>query len=130
LLTRGQGVGQVEARVAHEVPRRRVGQRVRVGMQGGVRIVERRQHHGVEGGAQVGAVGRGGDFVQHELQRRWRWVFESERRLAHFTDADANGGDQLGQQPRVVAVEHLELVLRFVGDSRDEHTLRRARNGV
>jgi hypothetical protein len=103
---------------------------MRVGMQGGARIVERGQQQRVQPGAQVRAVGRRRDLVERELQSRWRRVLQTQGRLAHLADAAANRGHQLREQPGVPAVQHLEFVLRLVGDARHQHPMSRPRDGV
>ena len=116
--------------MAQQVSGRRVGEGMRIGMERGTRLVQRWQQHRVERRAEVRGIGGGRDLVEGELQRGGRRILQAERRLAHLAHPAADGRDELGQQPRVVAVQHLELVLRLVGHPGDEHAVEGARHRV
>ena len=63
---------------------------------------------------------RAQDFIEEDLQVRVGHGFEAQRRLAHFADALAQGGDMFGAEMGVEAEAHLELIDGFGGDARGE----------
>ncbi len=62
---------------------------------------------------------RGEDFIEEDLEGGIRHGFESERRLAHFADALAQGADVLGAVMRVQRKGHLQFVNRLGREARD-----------